>query len=166
VAESHRAALLKYALALTRDAPDAEDLVQRTFERALVTEAEAPAPGRELAWLRVIMRNLSIDDGRREALHRRTIERERERMPLLPVDPSRPPAGLRLQLRRALREIPPAMAQAIVLVVVNGHTYAEVARLQGVAVGTVKSRVARARRALAEALSVETSGEDEGERDV
>lgn len=145
-----RSALTRSALALTHDPTAADDLVQRTLERALtrgpLDSGQLDSP---IGWLRAVMRNLFIDDLRRESRRLAWAQEESETRRSLEAAPAPHVGQLRMELEEGLLRIPAEMAEALVLVVVEGMSYAEVAELQNVAVGTVKSRVARAREALA-----------------
>jgi RNA polymerase sigma-70 factor, ECF subfamily len=146
---------------LTGSASEAEDLVQETYARALRAAAQF-TPGTNLkAWLFRILRNTFVSDLRR-----------RRASPVLggldTVIPSRQDAGdeawLRddLELERLRRvvaaEIEAALrslsedARTVILLDLEGLTESEVADVMGCAVGTVKSRLARARAALRQRL--------------
>jgi RNA polymerase sigma factor (sigma-70 family) len=132
-------ALRRYARALTRDADIADDLVQDTLVRAL--RSEHLFHGGELrSWLYTILTNLNRN--RLRSLARRP--------PLTSIgdsdapDASGPEAGGR-DIERALGELAEEQRAALLLVVLEGLSYREVADVQGVPIGTVMSRVARAR---------------------
>ncbi len=151
----HLDALYDHGRYLTRNAAEAEDLVQETYARALGAAATF-AGGNLKAWLFRIQRNAFIDQRRRTR----------------PMAPSFDPAALDAldgapptggddpaQLRRVTAaEIEAALfslsdeARAIVLLDVEGFTETEVAEILGCAVGTVKSRLSRARAALRDKL--------------
>ena len=146
---------------LTGNATDAEDLVQETYARAL-RAAEQFTPGTNLkAWLFRILRNTFLSDARR-----------RRASPVLggldtvipSVQDASEAAWLRddVELERLRRvvaaEIEAAMlqlsedARTVILLDLEGLTEQEVADVMGCAVGTVKSRLSRARAALRERL--------------
>ncbi len=132
-------ALRRYARALTRDADVADDLVQDTLVRAL--RSQHLFNGGELrSWLYTILTNLNRN--RLRSLARRP--------PLATIgdndapDAAGPEAGGR-DIERALSELPEEQRTALLLVVLEGLSYREVAEVQGVPIGTVMSRVARAR---------------------
>ena len=132
-------ALRRYARALTRDVEVADDLVQDTLVRAL--RSEHLFQGEEVrSWLYTIMTNLNRN--RRRALARRPIL-----MPLDDEDVAGAPAsqaGLR-DIERALASLGEDQRAALLLVTLEGLSYRETAEVQGVAIGTVMSRLARAR---------------------
>jgi RNA polymerase sigma-70 factor (ECF subfamily) len=132
-------ALRRYARALTHDADVADDLVQDTLVRAL--RSQHLFDGGELrSWLYTILTNLNRN--RLRSLARRP--------PLYPIgdndapDASGPEAGGR-DIERALAGLVEEQRTALLLVVLEGLSYREVADVQGVPIGTVMSRVARAR---------------------
>ena len=132
-------ALRRYARALTRDADVADDLVQDTLVRAL--RSEHLFNGGELRnWLYTILTNLNRN--RLRSLARRpTITAIGENDA---PDASGPEAGGR-DIERALSALVEEQRTALLLVVLEGLSYREVAEVQGVPIGTVMSRVARAR---------------------
>lgn len=132
-------ALRRYARALTRNADLADDLVQDTLVRALRSEHLFHG-GDIRSWLYTILTNLN-----RNRL--RTLAR---RPTLSPIedndapDMAGPEAGGR-DIERALATLVEEQRAALLLVVLEGLSYREVAEIQGVPIGTVMSRLARAR---------------------
>ena len=132
-------ALRRYARALTHDADLADDLVQDTLVRAL--RSQHLFNGGELrSWLYTILTNLN-----------RNRLRSLARRPTITAigdndapDASGPEAGGR-DIERALATLVEDQRTALLLVVLEGLSYREVAEVQGVPIGTVMSRVARAR---------------------
>ena len=131
-------ALRRYARALTRDAETADDIVQDTLVRALRAE-HLFHDGDVRAWLYTILTNLN-----RNRL--RTLSRRPMVMPIKDSDAatSGPDSGTR-DIGRALEELAEEQRAALLLVVLEGLTYREAAEVQGVPIGTVMSRLARAR---------------------
>lgn len=132
-------ALRRYARALTRNAEIADDLVQDTLVRAL--RSEHLFHGGELrSWLYTILTNLNRN--RLRSLARRPV--------LITIDDNDAPehagpeAGGR-DIERALATLVEDQRSALLLVVLEGLSYREVAEVQGVPIGTVMSRLARAR---------------------
>jgi RNA polymerase sigma-70 factor (ECF subfamily) len=132
-------ALRRYARALTRNAETADDLVQDTLVRAL--RSEHLFHGGELrSWLYTILTNLNRN--RLRALARRPS--------LMAIDDNDAPemagpeAGGR-DIERALASLVEEQRSALLLVVLEGLSYREVSEVQGVPIGTVMSRLARAR---------------------
>jgi len=132
-------ALRRYARALTRDAETADDLVQDTLVRALRSEHLFHG-GDVRSWLYTILTNLNRN--RLRALARRP--------PLQAIEDNDAPevtgpeAGAR-DIERALASLVEDQRSALLLVVLEGLSYREVAQVQGVPIGTVMSRLARAR---------------------
>ena len=135
-------ALRRYARALTRDAEIADDLVQDTLVRAL--RSEHLFQGTEVrSWLYTILTNLNRN--RLRSLSRRPIHTLLEDDDA--VDLAGPEAGMR-DIERALASLVEDQRAALLLVVLEGLSYREVAEVQGVPIGTVMSRLARARAQL------------------
>jgi RNA polymerase sigma factor (sigma-70 family) len=146
-----------YGLAVTmlRDAGLAEEVAQETFVRAWRHAATYDARrGRVATWLLAIARNLAID-------------RARMRSPT-PVDPDviasqldlayeDPPIDLseRDRLRRAMSSLPDEQRRALVLATYAGRTALEISELDGVPLGTVKTRIRSAMLKLRQSLGVE-----------
>src|SRR4051812_31252760 len=132
-------ALRRYARALTHDTELADDLVQDTLVRALRSEHLFHG-GDVRSWLYTILTNLNRN--RLRSLSRRPM--------LTSIDDndaagaSGPEAGGR-DIERALALLVDEQRTALLLVVLEGLTYREVAEVQGVPIGTVMSRLARAR---------------------
>jgi RNA polymerase sigma-70 factor (ECF subfamily) len=157
--------LRRYARLLTRDATRADDLVQDTLERAhhkwpLFRPRQAPAAGPAdnglLGWLLTLMHNLHLNQVRDHARDEGHAELDDEAVST--ADPSQDHASTtlhRLDLERALAELPPALQQVILLVCVEDFSYAEAAEATGVPVGTVMSRLSRARTRLRELMAGE-----------
>jgi RNA polymerase sigma-70 factor (ECF subfamily) len=131
-------ALRRYARALTRDTETADDIVQDTLVRALRSE-HLFHEGDVRAWLYTILTNLN-----RNRL--RSLSRRPTLTPIKDNDAAivGPDAGSR-DIARALDDLAEDQRAALLLVVLEGLTYREVAEVQGVPIGTVMSRLARAR---------------------
>lgn len=134
--------LRAFARFLARDAAAADDLVQETTLRALAAWRQF-APGTNLrAWLFTIQRNLF-----RQGLRRRRASDEAA--PEQGTPPGQEAHMAMGELDRALRRLPPAQREAILLVGAQGFSYEDAAMICGTATGTMKARVSRARTALA-----------------
>jgi RNA polymerase sigma-70 factor, ECF subfamily len=131
-------ALRRYARALTRDADIADDLVQDTLVRAL--RSEHLFEGDEIrSWLYTILTNLNRN--RLRSLARRPVLSSIEENDA--PDLTGPGAGGR-DIERALAILVEDQRTALLLVALEGLSYREVAEVQGVPIGTVMSRLARA----------------------
>jgi len=131
-------ALRRYARALTRDTETADDIVQDTLLRALRSEHLFHG-GDARAWLYTILTNLN-----RNRL--RSLSRRPQMSPIKDNDAATagPDSGGR-DIARALDGLAEDQRSALLLVVLEGLTYREVAEVQCVPIGTVMSRLARAR---------------------
>jgi len=135
-------ALRRFARALARNSEAADDLVQDTLVRAL--RAEHLFHGGDLrTWLFTIL--LNLDRNRRRGLSRRPVLAVIE-----DVDPAAAPAsdGSGRDIERGLALLPAEQREVLLLVTLEGLSYREAAEIQGVPIGTVMSRLSRARSAL------------------
>lgn len=132
-------ALRRYARALTRNAETADDLVQDTLVRALRSEHLFHG-GDIRSWLFTILTNLNRN--RLRSLARRPLSTSLADDDA--ADLAGPEAGGR-DIERALALLVDDQRHALLLVVLEGLSYREVAEVQGVPIGTVMSRLARAR---------------------
>lgn len=136
--------LRRYARALAPDRDAAADLVQDTVARALSSWAQWRGDGPLRAWLFTIMRNTFLQSARRDARWR-TIEVDDPSAAAALAAPERvDPAAMR-ELSDALAQLSTEHRELIVLIGVEGFGYAEAAALTGAPIGTVMSRLARAR---------------------
>jgi RNA polymerase sigma-70 factor, ECF subfamily len=132
-------ALRRYARALTRNAELADDLVQDTLLRAL--RSEHLFNGGEIrSWLYTILTNLNRN--RLRSLARRPALDQLKDADA--AGAAGPQAGTR-DIARALASLVEEQRSTLLLVVLEGLSYREVAEVQGVPIGTVMSRLARAR---------------------
>ncbi|ACA19706.1 RNA polymerase, sigma-24 subunit, ECF subfamily [Methylobacterium sp. 4-46] len=146
-------ALRAFAYSLTHDLDRSDDLVQETLVRAW-TKAHTFARGTNLtAWLFTILRNVFYSEQRKRRREVEDVDGARAaRLSVLPAQEAHLEFGA---FRAALAALPPQQREALVLVGAQSFTYEEAAAICGVAVGTMKSRVSRARERLAEALGLE-----------
>lgn len=144
--------LRRYARTLTRDAADADDLAQAAVERALAHWAQFD-PAREMGvWLLSIAHNAFLDGRRRDARLQFTDPEELERAQDAAGGHAGTDVGLRMDLQAALARLSPEQREALLLVCVEQLSYAEVADVLHIPIGTVMSRVCRARVALRQHL--------------
>ena len=145
--------LRRFAYGLTRSRADADDLVQSALERA-VARIEQWEPGTRLdSWLFRIVQNLWIDE--RRAQRRRGLEVGGEELLEMVGDDGRTTVERQLMLddtQRALQSLPDEQRAVVLLVSVEGLSYAQAADVLAVPVGTVMSRLARGRKAIASAV--------------
>lgn len=152
--QAYATRLYGYAFALTRDAADAEDLVQDTFLRAM-DAARAPREAAALrAWLFRILRNRFIDLQRSRRRDETPLDEISEADELAPADRplGEPPVITALTVRFGLMKLTPRQREILALVDVAGFSYAETAQILDIPPGTVMSRLARARAALLDAV--------------
>jgi len=147
--------LRAFAISLTRNVDAAEDLVQTTLLRA-IRGRDRFQPGTNLeAWLFTILRNDYLSDLRKR---KREVEDADGSYAATLISIPEQPGHLDLQdFHEALAKLPAEMRQAIMLVGAEGQSYEQAAETLNVAVGTIKSRVNRARAKLAELLQFDGS---------
>jgi RNA polymerase sigma-70 factor (ECF subfamily) len=141
----HIPRLRRYARALVRDRDAADDLVQDALERAS-TRLHLWRPGSDMrAWLFTILHNVFVNQGRK---HRLEVALDPEQLPELAVEATQPGRLEIAELDKALRAIPAHQREVLLLVAVEQMTYEEVAKSLSIPVGTVMSRLSRAREQL------------------
>jgi RNA polymerase sigma-70 factor (ECF subfamily) len=143
--------LRRYSRSLTRSDAESEDLLQDCVEKALSHRAQWRGANIR-AWAYRIMTNLHLNT--RRALARRPSvgieEAETVAESVLPSDPL-----ARNRLVRALDTLPEEARAVLMLVAVEGHSYQEIADMLDIPIGTVMSRLSRARQMLREKLAAE-----------
>jgi RNA polymerase sigma-70 factor (ECF subfamily) len=150
--------LRRFAYGLTGSIDAGDDLVQSTCERAL-SRLHLWQPGTRLdSWMYRIMQNLWIDELR--SGRRREIATDSDELDAMVGGDAEREVGVRLDLaavRRHIAGLPPDQRAVLLLVSVDGLSYKEAAAVLEVPIGTVMSRLARARLALARALEPATA---------
>ena len=151
----------RYALSLARNEADADDLVQDTFLMAYERWHQFQ-PGTECrAWLFTICRHRFYRSRQREERQVATEDPELEALAAAAVHADARDAGLADAFARsevlvavdaAIAELPPSFRDVAILVDVEDHTYEGASQILGVPIGTVRSRLFRARRLLQEKL--------------
>ncbi len=142
--------LYNFARWLTRDTHEAEDLVQEAFTRALKGFSGFQPGTNFRAWMFRILRNAFLSSRSNMPMHVSIDESEEE---LLPSDPHTPESllmgsGLQQRIQAAIERLPVAYREVLLLCDVEEMKYQEIAALVGVPVGTVMSRISRARKLL------------------
>lgn len=152
----HIDALYGYAMTLTRDATEAEDLVQETYLRATSAANQPDGNSNLKAWLFVIMRNAWLNQLRHNQSGPRFVELETNEQP---EDAGGNPHVVYLrklereQVRAAIEKLPQAYREIVVLRDIEGLTYQEIALVLECPAGTVMSRLGRARAKLRASLA-------------
>ena len=145
--------LRAFAIALCGDADRADDLVQDTMLKAW-NSLDSFQEGTNLrAWLFTILRNTYFSDCRRR--RREVPDDDGEYVAQLCVPPSQHGAVDAQDVLKALGHLTEDQREALILVGAEGFAYEEAATICGCAVGTIKSRVNRARNRLTELLGIE-----------
>ncbi|MFW6093447.1 MAG: RNA polymerase sigma factor [Pseudomonadota bacterium] len=145
--------LRKFAYSLTGNLPDADDLLQNTVERALTRQP--PQHDREALarWLFTVCRNLWIDEIRARKVRGAGDPAPPEAQDQPDDAQSNPLDTVAVrELDRAVQALGEEQRAVLLLVAVEGYDYREAAELLDIPVGTVMSRLSRARRRLAEQL--------------
>jgi len=138
--------LRAFARTLCGDATAADDLAQDAMLKAWDARASYQMGTNMKAWTFMILRNQFYSEKRR-SWRQTQLDQEAAERTLMAIDDPSAPIALD-ELRMALRTLPDEQREALVLVGAGGFAYEEAADICGCAVGTVKSRVSRARRAL------------------
>jgi len=138
----HIPRLRRYARALLGDRYAADDLVQDTLERAW-NKFHLWRPGSDLrAWLFTIMHNVFVNQIRSK---RSEIEKTMEELPVVAVRATQSDSLEIADVERALRALPDEQREVLILVAIEEMTYDEVSRALAIPIGTVMSRLSRAR---------------------
>jgi RNA polymerase sigma-70 factor (ECF subfamily) len=159
--------LRAFAISLSGNVDRADDLVQETLLRAIARINSFQAGTNMSAWLVTILRNLFVSEYRK-----RRREVEDADGSLVDSLKSPPEQHSRLEFeefRVALAKLPPDLREALLLVGASGFSYEEAAAICETPVGTIKSRVNRARTRLSNLLSIDDAdrfGQDHTTRGV
>lgn len=150
--------LRRFARGLARSTAEADDLVQAACERALSREHQFQEGTRFDSWMFRIVQTIWIDQLRAREVRKEDGDAAQERLgsdePVRRVE-----ARLALaEVRRAVERLPPDQRATLMLVTVEGLSYKEAAETAGVPVGTIMSRLARARIALQQMLDADAGG--------
>ena len=145
----HLPRLRRYARALTGDVVRADDLVQDTLERALA-RLDLWQPGSDLrAWLFTLMHNLFVNQLRTRRPQDTALDEALD----IPVSGGQMEALAARDLHAALVRLPDEQREVILLVGLEQFSYAEAAQVLGVPIGTIMSRLARARERMRHMLA-------------
>ena len=163
MADSFSAALIaqlpglrRYAIALAGNASAADDLVQDCIERALRRASSLQSMDRIASWLRAILHNIFIDELRRAPRRVAHVDiSEMENHKELSVTPNTD--ALHLDIVRAVNRLTFEHRQILLLAGLEGLSYAEIAAELNLPIGTIMSRLARAREKLRHILENDES---------
>ncbi len=155
----HLDAVFRYALQLTGNHSLAEDLTQDVYLKAFRAFSSYSAGTNIRAWLFTIVRNLQIDHHRRDVNRPGTVPLD---VVADPEQEAEEPIGELVEnfdqeVLRELRDLGEEFRQALVLCDVEGLSYRDVSEVMGCPVGTVRSRISRARAVLRERLAPHAS---------
>ena len=147
-----RSALKRYALYLTRDTSRAEDLVQDTYMKVLARSERACDIDSTRSYMMSVMHNVFIDGVRKPETHTGPV-------PLDDVEPVAVEASQHLKVTcretmDAMARLPRAHREVLTRHACLGQSYQEIASALGIPMGTVMSRIARARMALCQRMGV------------
>ncbi|MBP1883517.1 RNA polymerase sigma factor [Sinorhizobium mexicanum] len=148
--------LRRFALTLTRNANDADDLVQEACERAIARSHLWNGEGRLESWVYAMTRNLWVDEVRKRKVRAGGGAVDIFDQNELRVEAVAEKAVYANQLQRMILSMPEGLASVFLLINVEGHSYRETADILGVPIGTVMSRLSTARLRLAAMLSENT----------
>lgn len=149
--------LRRFAWSLTRDWPDADDLVQTSCAKALDRAAQFQEGTRLDAWMYRLMRTTWIDETRKRTVRMGEGVQDAETSPELVTPQKAEERTYANQVLAQIRELPEGFGTVLLLVAVEGHSYAETAEIMDIPIGTVMSRLSAARQKLRAALA-ETEG--------
>ena len=138
--------LRAFARTLTGDPASADDLAQDAMMKAWDARTSFQMGTNMKAWTFMILRNQFYSEKRR-SWRQSQLDQEAAERTLVAVDNPEAPVALD-ELRLSLAALPAEQREALILVGAGGFAYEEAAEICGCAVGTVKSRVSRARKAL------------------
>mgnify|MGYP001817728131 CR=1 FL=1 len=144
--------LRRFACALTRNMDDADELVQMACERAILKSGQWTDGTRLDSWVYTMMRNLWYSELRKRKVRLGQGQVDAAEITELHSDPDGEDQVYAGQVGRAIAALPDGLRSVTLLVCVEEHSYREAAEILDVPVGTVMSRLSRARLQLAEAL--------------
>lgn len=142
--------LRRFAVTLTRNAADADDLVQETCEKVMTKAHLRPPQGRFDSWVYTMMRNIWIDEIRKRKVRTGKGLIDAGELDELSMPAAGEDAVYTTQLKAMIQSMPEGLAAVFVLVNVEGHSYREAADILEIPIGTVMSRLSNARLRLAD----------------
>lgn len=159
--------LYSYAIALSRNREDAEDLVQETCMRAIRSAQTIHAEGNLKSWLFIILRNVWLNQLRRRRAAPPLAEFDEDvSLSEIAIEVGKDPHTLfeskseRERVRKAIQQLPAGPREMIVLREYEGISYRDIATILNCPIGTVMSRLQRARSKLRSLLDTGRSGRE------
>lgn len=149
--------LRAFAVSLSGNKERADDLVQETLVKAWANSDKFQEGTNLIAWLTTILRNEFYNQHRSKS--REVEDVEGSYIGRLSVLPSQDSHMELLHFEEALSQLPDEQREALILVGASGFSYIEAAEICGCAIGTIKSRVSRARDRLAEIMDIDINHE-------
>jgi RNA polymerase sigma-70 factor (ECF subfamily) len=149
--DAHYDSLFRYAYRLSGCAADAEDLAQEAFCKAQMQLHQLREPSRAKAWLFSILRNAYLHRVRSDQAHKQVPLDAVGDLAGPPPDP--PPEVEPAQLQRALNELPEAFRTPVILFYFEEFSYRDIAEQMALPIGTVMSRLSRAKAHLRHRLA-------------
>jgi RNA polymerase sigma-70 factor (ECF subfamily) len=144
--------LRRYARTFVRDAGAADDLVQDTLERAISRWHQRRSDGDTRTWLFTILHNLAVNHLRRAARRGREVPLDDAGESDVAVPSTQEDALRRDDILGAVGQLPDDQRSVLLLVSIEDASYTEAARILDIPIGTVMSRLARARARLMKQL--------------
>ena len=149
----------RYARSLTRDDSAADDVVQEALLRALEKRNTFQPGGSVRVWLLAIVHNIFVSTQRRARAEERGNARFAESM-IDHLDPDQEHSAYLQEVAEAFARLPDPQRAILHLVAVEGQSYQEAAAILGIPIGTVMSRLSRARMALRRAQTRDADRKD------
>jgi RNA polymerase sigma-70 factor, ECF subfamily len=145
--------LRRFALTLTRNRDDGDDLVQTAVERAILRRAQWQPGTRLDSWLYTMMRNLWVSElrSRRVRVGSGLVDASDTDELATPI--AAPDHVYGNQMLAMVMSLSDGLSSALLLVAVEGHSYQEAAQILDIPIGTVMSRMSRARQMMKEKLA-------------
>ena len=147
-----------YAIAICASPDDAEDLVQDAIERALRTDNRPTVLGELRPWMFRVIRNLHYDELRKRRVRREYIAVQKR---LMDESDGTGSEGRDVLIRLAFEKLPPEIREVLFLIDIMGFKYAEAAEVMNVPIGTIMSRVSRARKELLRRVNGDGQNEEQ-----
>ena len=148
----HAGRVYALCLRLTGDAGDAEERTQDVFVRLWDKLRSFRGESAFSSWLHRLVVNVVLNERRTTGRRERRVMSAEDPDTVVGAQHAAPPYGVSIDLERAIAELPDGAREVFVLFDVEGYGHADIARLVGIAEGTSKAQLFRARRLLREKL--------------